>query len=186
MNGKVIGVTAAAIVGLAAPAIMLYEGYVPQTYADPVGINTICYGHTGPDVYPGQISSRLECEDLLHGDLATAINGVESCVYVPLKPNEAAALVSFTFNVGVPAFCGSTMVRLINTGAPPEVWCHQIMRWDKATRLGVKVQLRGLTKRRKTEFDMCLNTHWQEDNPRPVDFSNIKRGVTSTARFANR
>jgi lysozyme len=40
------GVTGAGLAALAA-FVGYHEGYIPHTYADPVGIPTICYGHTG-------------------------------------------------------------------------------------------------------------------------------------------
>jgi len=43
-------------------------------------------------------------------------------------------------------------VRQINAGAAPEVWCRQLLRWDYAN--GRKV--RGLTRRRQAEYQMCI------------------------------
>jgi lysozyme len=43
-------------------------------------------------------------------------------------------------------------VRQINAGEPPEVWCRQLLRWDKAGGRTV----RGLTLRRQAEYRVCL------------------------------
>ena len=50
------------------------------------------------------------------------------------------------------AACGSTLVRQINAGEPPEVWCRQLLRWDKAGGRTV----RGLTLRRQAEYRVCI------------------------------
>lgn len=140
---------AAAVITLAAGLVAHYEGYIPHTYADPVGIPTACYGHTGPEVTPGRKFSTAECQYLLTGDLAAAYRGVTHCVHAPLKDHEAAALLSFTFNVGEGTLCRSTLARMANAGQPG--WCAQLERFVYAR--GVK--LPGLVKRRKAERAMC-------------------------------
>lgn len=142
----------------AGPCVTYYEGVIPHTYADPVGIPTICTGHTGPDVTPGLALSLADCAALLTGDLRDAYLAAARCVMVPVEPWEAGAITSFTFNVGGHALCTSTLVRLLNAGAEPAVWCAQLTRWTYATVpvLGVKIQLPGLVKRRATERDMCM------------------------------
>lgn len=64
------------VLSLAAGLVVHFEGYIPHTYADPVGIPTICYGHTGPDVTTGKKVDRSECDRLLRGDLAIAYSAV--------------------------------------------------------------------------------------------------------------
>lgn len=162
-NIKTSAAIAAIVIALAAPLVTYYEGYVPRTYADPINLNTICYGHTGPDVVPGRVSSMEECQALLSGDLRDAYAAVDQCVNAPVKVHEAAAMVSFAYNVGGRAFCGSTLVRLFNAGAPPSVWCHQLKRWNKARVLGVMVELSGLTKRRQSEYNMCMGQDWRPE-----------------------
>ena len=76
VNTKTVSGFAALVLALAAPVVAYFEGYVPTTYADPIGIPTICYGHTGADVVAGRVASRAECETLLHGDLAIAFAAV--------------------------------------------------------------------------------------------------------------
>ena len=165
MKQKIAAGTMAAVLAAASPCVAWYEGYVPQTYRDPVGIPTACYGHTGPDVTVGRSFTRDECDRLLHGDLAEAFTAVSQCVRAPMEPYEAAAMVSFTFNVGGHAFCGSTMLRLVNAGADGNVFCAQLRRWTKSTLLGVKIELPGLVKRRDAEYRMCMGQNWQAVRP---------------------
>lgn len=160
----------AAIVGGAGAAAVLatgmgmyFEGVFPMGYADPVGIPTECVGETGPDVRIGvQRYSFEECVARYTPRLQRVWDyGLVRCVYRDLTMNQGAALMSWADNVGVGAACSSTLVRQLNAGAPPEVWCSQLLRWDKATVLGIKVTLSGLTKRRNSEREMCLGREWQ-------------------------
>jgi len=42
--------------------IKSFESLRLRAYRDPVGIWTVGYGHTGPDVYPGLEISKAEAE----------------------------------------------------------------------------------------------------------------------------
>lgn len=145
----------AAVLTLAAVIAAYWEGFSPTGYADPVGIPTVCWGHTGPDVRVGMTLSLSQCRDLLQKDLVIAASAVERCITRPLSTHQAAAFTSFTFNVGGGAFCGSTLVRLFNAGQEEEA-CRQMSRWIYAK--GVK--LRGLERRRAAEVSLCLNGSW--------------------------
>ncbi len=140
----------AAVLTLAAGLVSYYEGYVPRTYSDPIGIPTSCYGHVGPENTPGRRFSKDECQALLEGDLAKAYQSVIRCVTVPLRDYEAAALVSFTYNVGGAAFCRSTLVKRVNRGELPAA-CAELSKWVYAGR----VKLPGLVKRRAAERATC-------------------------------
>lgn len=141
---------AASVLAMAGVMVSYHEGYIPNTYRDPVGIPTICYGHTGPDVTPDRVATREECMALLDGDLLVAWRGVQRCIHDPIEPHQAAALVSFTFNVGVNAMCSSTLARKANAGD----WtgaCAELSRWVYAK----GIRLPGLVKRRADERAMC-------------------------------
>lgn len=146
-----VGAGAASLVlSLAAGVVVHFEGYVPETYADPVGIPTICYGHTGDDVRPGEKLGLSQCEQLLRGDLAAAYGAVQRCIHVPLKPYEAAAFTSFTYNVGATAFCQSALARKANSSDMPGA-CAEMSRWVYSD--GEK--LPGLVRRRAAERALC-------------------------------
>ena len=161
INGKSMGTSAALVAALASPLVAYYEGMIPHTYADPVGIPTICYGHTGPDVTPGRVATPDECKALLEGDLAKALAGVDRCIVIDVTPNQAAALVSFAYNIGTGALCSSTLARLANARAPAAEWCAQMSRWTYGTILGIKIELPGLIKRRVSERAMCEGGQWR-------------------------
>ena len=143
------GVGAVAL-ALALAAIAAHEGYVPRTYADPIGIPTSCYGHVGPENTPGRVFTHDECQRLLSLDARIAVAAVNRCIGVPMTDGQAAALVSFTYNVGGSAMCKSTLARLANAGRWGEA-CAQLERWVYAG--GRK--LPGLVKRRKEERRLC-------------------------------
>lgn len=157
MKAKALALSVGAVVAGAGSTVAYFEGMIPGTYADPVGIPTICYGHTGPDVRMGMRATEEECKRLLNGDLTSHWVGVRKCIKVPLHVHEAAAITSFAFNVGVAATCQSTMLRLLNAGEPPAVWCAQMHRWVYATKLGMKFLLNGLVNRRKEEYALCMS-----------------------------
>lgn len=145
----------AAVLVLAAAIASYWEGHSPTGYADPVGIPTVCWGHTGPDVRVGMSVSLERCKELLEQDLQEAARSVEKCIHRPLSAHQAAAFVSFTFNVGGAAFCRSTLVRLFNEGRAEEA-CNQMSRWVYAK----GIRLRGLERRRAAEVSLCLTGSW--------------------------
>jgi len=144
-----IGATAGAL-SIATAVVSYYEGYEPTAYRDPVGIATICYGHTAT-ARMGQTLSQAECTDLLQADLGTAFAAVDRRAHVDLPPPTRAALASFVYNVGAGAFARSTLLRKLNTGDLRGA-CHELSRWVYA---GGK-RLNGLVKRRATERELCL------------------------------
>lgn len=162
MSGlRVIGASAAAVVFATAPAVAWFEGLLPYTYVDPVGIPTACVGETGAHVEMGQTYTMEQCMQMLDASLWRHWDGLSRCVDAQVTVGQASALLSWTYNVGVGAACGSTLVRLLNSGAPSGVWCHQLTRWTKARKLGVVVELPGLVTRRNAELAMCLDGDWR-------------------------
>lgn len=126
--------------------IKTFEGLVLTAYLCPAKVWTVGWGSTGPHVKPGMKISKQEAEDLLRDDLRRFEDGVESLVTVPLNDNQFSALVSFSFNVGLGALGGSTLLRLLNQGAYEAVPA-QLMRWNKAAGR----VLPGLSRRREAE-----------------------------------
>ena len=147
----------AAGVTLAAASLMAFvagwEGDERVAYADKLayGLPTVCNGHTGPDVRVGDVWSKEQCDAVLVRNLEKHGQGLLKCVKVPLNQNQFDALSSWTFNVGVGAACGSTLVKLLNQKQYTQA-CQQLMRWNRA---GGR-EVRGLTNRRMAERDLCL------------------------------
>jgi lysozyme len=127
-----------------------FEGCVLSAYDDGVGVLTIGYGHT-QGVTWGQTITQAQAEELLTEDLTYFENSVTNLVKVPLTDNQFAALVSFTFNVGVGAFTESTLLRLLNQ-SQYQAAAAQFLRWVN----GGGKEMAGLVRRRKAEQDLFL------------------------------
>lgn len=141
------GVTAAAIT-IALPLIAQFEGLVARPYRDPVGILTVCYGHTGGDIEQKRYT-KSECAELLARDARKHAQAL-SCIKKPLADYQQAAFVSFAYNIGAAKFCASTLVKKANAGDMAGA-CAELSRWTKA---GGRV-LPGLVKRRAAERALC-------------------------------
>lgn len=128
------------VAGLA--GISLHEGRVLHAYKDPVGVVTICDGHT-KTAKMGQRVDHATCDRLLKEDTREAQQAVRDLVKVPLTQRQYDELVDFVFNVGVTNFRNSTLLKHINAGR-----CYaagaEFPKWDKAKGR----VLPGLTKRR--------------------------------------
>jgi len=133
--------------------IKRFEGCKLEAYRDAVGIWTIGYGHTGPNVHDGLKITQAQADAILAQDVSRFASGVAANVNVALTQSEFDALVSFAFNVGLGAFRSSTLLKLLNDNADRTVVASQFLRWNKA---GSKV-LDGLTKRRNAEKALFLS-----------------------------
>lgn len=142
----------AGALALAVPLVAHFEGTVYRTYRDPIGIITSCTGHTGPELRMGQAFTKDECDAQLLGDLLKHTAALD-CVKRPMTDGQKAAFLSFAFNVGNGAFCGSTLVRKANAGDMRGA-CAELSRWTYA---GGK-ELSGLVRRRAAERAMCEGT----------------------------
>jgi lysozyme len=137
----------------ASGAILLtgsFEGTVLRTYKDPIGIVTSCKGHTGPELKMGQTFTPAQCDEQQYADLLTHADALQ-CIKTEMTDGEKAAYLSFAYNVGGKAFCGSSLVRLKNAGNALGA-CNELPKWVHA---GGNV-LPGLVKRRAAERDFCI------------------------------
>lgn len=132
--------------------IKSFEGLKLSTYLDIVGVPTIGFGSTGPDIKLGMTWTEQQCIDRLKKDLQKFEKAILAAVKVPMTSNEFAALVCWTYNVGSGAMSGSTLVKLLNKDTPKTEVADQFMRWNKA---GGK-EVAGLTRRRKAERELFL------------------------------
>ena len=112
--------------------IAVSEGEVDHTYQDVGGVETIGIGHTGPDVYPGQVITHEQALALLARDVEKFARGIERLLGgAPTTDNQFGAMVSFAFNVGLGNFGRSSVLRLHlardYTGA-----AMSFRLWDKA------------------------------------------------------
>jgi len=138
-------------IAIAAVLVQWNEGIRHKPYKDGGDVLTVCYGHTGEEVIPGERYTDEECLALLDSDLKAAMEVVETQVTVPLTEMQKAALASFVYNVGRGAFARSTLLKKLNAGDMPGA-CNEMRRWkyDEG-----KVS-KGLINRRAVERELCL------------------------------
>jgi lysozyme len=89
------------------------EGVRLKAYKDSKGIWTIGVGHIA-GVHEGMKITAAECNKLLADDLRIAEAAVNHSVKVPINQDQFDSLVSLTFNIGVHAFEGSTVLKRLN------------------------------------------------------------------------
>jgi len=138
--------SAAALVGIA-----LSEGY-SDTAIIPIkdDVPTLGFGST-EGVKLGDKTTPVKALARTLQDIQKFEGAIKKCVVVPLHQYEYDAYVNLAYNIGTGAFCGSTLVKKLNTtdyaGA-----CQEILRWDRAK--GMKIK--GLTVRRQAEYQKCI------------------------------
>ena len=123
-----------------------FESCELLSYQDQHGIWTIGWGHTGPEVRPHTMISQQQADQWLQDDIQKAAMAVNTMVKAPLTQNEFDALTDFTFNVGIGAFHGSTLLTLLNN-EQYENAANQFDHWDHC---GGK-EVAGLLRRRVAE-----------------------------------
>ena len=130
--------------------IKKWEGFRAKAYLCPAGVPTIGYGNTfypdGRKVKLGDTISHEEAERLLKITLNQFAKEVDKLVKVQVTDNQFSALVSLAYNIGIGAFSGSTLLRLLNQGNYDKV-SAQFDRWNRA---GGEISL-GLINRRNEE-----------------------------------
>lgn len=134
--------------------IKLLEGF--RARATPLGEGrwAVGYGHVA-STKGSSVVTRVQADLLLRYDLNVISEALSGLVYTPLNSNQIDALASFVYNIGLDAFEGSAVLRLINAGAlleaatAMEQWCH-------ATVAGQPQEVDGLIRRRAMEKALFL------------------------------
>lgn len=149
LNKRIAGYTLAATLSIATAVVGPFEGLRTKAYLDPIGIPTICYGHTAT-TQMGDRKTPAQCKEQLSKDLLIAIQDIESRVSVPMTVERRAGLVSFVYNVGGTKFGNSTLLQKLNSGDTGGA-CAELSRWIYAGGL----KLNGLVTRRTEERRLC-------------------------------
>jgi lysozyme len=141
--------SASALVSLA-----VHEGYRETAYIPVPGDRpTLGFGDAqgvkiGQKTDPVRALIRLNFQaDVFQQEMRRCIGDV------PMYQYEWDAVISWAFNVGSQAACGSTLVKKLQAfdyaGA-----CKELLRWDKFK----GASLAGLTVRRQSEYRQCMGT----------------------------
>ena len=142
---------------LAADIIKRFEGYSSKPYLCPANVPTIGYGST---MYTNGTRVTMDDPDITEEQadamLLDTIKGVEKQVKnvldVKLPAHKLAALISFTYNVGIGNFANSTLLAWINSNPDFSRIPEQFRRWNRG---GGKV-LNGLIRRREAEVALWI------------------------------
>jgi lysozyme len=184
LSSTVKGGTLAAIVGLLSAGMLLVEtpkeesGRIvraevaadgtatvthiagPQyltSYLDIANVPTACDGIT-KGVKMGQRYTDAQCAALLERELAVHAQGVIRCTPTLARDgrdHQRVAAVLLAYNIGVGAYCGSSVAKRFNAGQ----WragCDAFGMWNKARVNGILRPVAGLTARRNRERAICL------------------------------
>jgi lysozyme len=127
-----------------------FEGLREYAYRDPVGIPTICFGETR-GVQMGDHKTAADCKTMLGDRLIEFSVGVDKCLPAGVPDKPYMAFVSLAYNVGVGAFCRSSIPVKVRAGDLTAA-CNTILSFNKAR----GIVLPGLDKRRHVERDLCI------------------------------
>lgn len=129
------------------------EGLSLAAYPDP-GTGgepyTIGYGHTG-GVKPSDTCTLAQASAWLESDVRNTVQALADMILVPVTQDQFDACVSLAYNIGISAFRGSTLLRLLNV-SKYQAAADEFPRWNKS---GGKV-LPGLVQRRAAERALFL------------------------------
>lgn len=91
-----------------------FEGCKLTAYRDAVGVWTIGWGTTGPDIRQGLVWSQAQCDARFVQDLNKfAVGVVKLLDGAPTTQKQFDAMVSFAYNLGLGNFGGSTLLKQI-------------------------------------------------------------------------
>lgn len=139
--------SASALVGLA-----VHEGYREEAYIPVKGDRpTLGFGDA-QGVKPGDRTDPVRALIRLNQQADVFQQQMRQCIGdVPMYQHEWDSVISWSFNVGARAACGSTLVKKLQAfdydGA-----CKELLRWDRFQ----GSVLPGLTKRRQDEYRKCM------------------------------
>jgi lysozyme len=126
-------------------------------------------GVTGETVW-----TRAQAEDAFARELSKFQAAVNKLVTVPINQNQFDSLVSFSYNVGIAGFGGSTLLKKLNAGDVAGA-AAQFPHWNKSRGRIVP----GLVRRRAAEaglFSMAVEPSKTPDMPQSVDAPEASAG----------
>jgi lysozyme len=134
--------------------IKRFEGFRAKAAELPGGRWTIGYGHT-KSARPGAVISEADADALLIYDVAAVTAAINQWVFSPLNQHQFDALTAFVFNIGLPNFRRSSVLRRLNEGAYLQAACAMEM-WRTADFEGERIVIDALVRRRSAEMALFL------------------------------
>ena len=136
--------------------IKRFEGFRAKAAELPDGRWTVGYGHT-KSARAGAVITEADADALLIYDVAGVVAAINAWVFSPLTPNQFDALVAFAFNIGLPNFRRSSVLRRLNEGSHLQAACAMEM-WRTADFEGERIVIDALVRRRSAEMALFLTT----------------------------
>ena len=137
--------------------LKMREGLRLGKYQDTAGKWTIGWGHLireGENFETG--ITEAQAESLFRSDLATRERSVAGAVVGQISQNQFDALMALVFNIGVPRFLESRLLRYVNERRFAQA-ADEFLRWCHVTDdRGILRVDRGLQARRQFERAMFL------------------------------
>jgi len=137
-----------------------FEGFYDKAYICPAGVATIGFGSTmwndGRKVKMGEKITKEGAEILLHWELN---NKSIALMDLNVNQNQADALLSFIYNLGIGAFNKSTLRKKVKLNPNDPNIRDEFMKWNKARVAGKLVELKGLTRRRIAESNLYYDNN---------------------------
>ncbi len=163
-----------AVVALAIPLVMAWEGLRQDPYFDQAQVRTVCWGETS-NVQERRYSVD-ECRALLAKSMDKHAKPVLACIPDAIPIEAKAAFVSMGYNIGPTAFCATRVAALARAGnyaaacaavsstyilirtPTQKAWdaCPQPRRRIGSNKVRYCVSP-GLLNRRRAESTLCLN-----------------------------
>lgn len=132
--------------------IAKFEGFRSSWYSCSAGVRTIGYGFTKAVLTDAEHKlskmDRRTADRILGREVRKIQEEVRALVTRKLTVDQEVALISFVYNLGLPKFKSSTLLKRINDGSNNAVISAEFNRWVYG---GGKV-ITGLKNRRKTEI----------------------------------
>lgn len=148
-RGKLVAMIGAPAAALLIGTVAAWEGKRNDPYFDIVNVQTVCFGETRVKM---RRYTDAECEDMLAEGL-TDFAGPVLARNPELRgrPNQLAAAVSLSYNIGSAAYRKSTVAKRFSAGDFRGA-CNAFLSWSYA---GGR-QVKGLLNRRNAERAICL------------------------------
>lgn len=149
---KALGFSAAGLIMLA-----MHEGYSHKPYKDTGGVVTNGFGNA--TLSPNRTVTVIDALTDLQVNTQKTGEAVSKCITAEITQGQYDAYVSFAYNVGVNAFCKSTMAKFANQG-DKVASCNQFDRWVYVAGKDCRIassNCRGIAKRRAEEKALCLS-----------------------------
>ena len=132
-------------------AIAKFEGFSSNWYSCSAGVRTIGYGFTASVLTDAEKKltsmNRATADRILGREVRKIQKQVRALVKRKLTVGQEVALISFVYNLGLPKFKSSTLLKRINDGSNNAVVSAEFNRWVYG---GGKI-VTGLKNRRKAE-----------------------------------